>query len=78
MKAYVTTTGAVFALLTFVHVWRVIQEPHLATDPWYVLISAVAAALCLWASRLLWLASKEQSKGRSMSAPESRSQGGPQ
>ncbi len=38
MKAYVITTGAVFGLLTLAHAWRVIAEdPHLATDPWFVL-----------------------------------------
>ena len=55
MKAYVMTTGAVFGLLTVAHIWRVIEEgSHLATDPWYLLITAAAAALCLWAVRLLW------------------------
>ena len=55
MKAYVMTTGAVFGLLTLAHIWRVIEEgPHLATEPWYVLITVAAAALCLWALRLLW------------------------
>ena len=56
MKAYVMTTGAVFGLLTLAHVWRVIAEgPHLATDPFYMLITLAAAALCLWAWRLLRL-----------------------
>lgn len=55
MKAYVMTTGAVFGLLTLAHIWRVIEEaPQLATEPWYVLITVVAAALCFWALRLLW------------------------
>jgi hypothetical protein len=55
MKAYVITTGAVFGLLTLAHIWRVIEEgPRLATQPWYVLITVAAAALCLWALRLLW------------------------
>jgi hypothetical protein len=54
MKAYVMTTGAVFGLLALAHVWRVVEEGrHLAADPWYVLITVVAAALCLWAFRLL-------------------------
>jgi len=57
MKAYVTITGAVFGLLTLIHLWRMIEEwPHLATDPGFVLITAAAAALCLWAWRLLRLA----------------------
>ena len=56
MKAYLMTTGSVFGLLVLVHVWRAIEEgPHLATDPWYILITAAAAALGLWAWRLLRL-----------------------
>ena len=55
MKAYVTITGAVFGLLTLVHIWRVIEEGRrLATEPWYVLITVASAALSLWAWRLLW------------------------
>ena len=55
-KAYVMTTGAVFGLLTLAHVERIIEEGrHLATDPWYVLVTIAAAALCLWAWRLLRL-----------------------
>jgi hypothetical protein len=56
MKAYLITTGIVFALLTLAHLLRIIMEsPALATDPWYVLITVATAALCLWAWRLLWL-----------------------
>lgn len=56
MKAYVMTTGAVFGLLALAHVWRVIVEgPHLARDPFYLLITVIAAALCFWAWRLLRL-----------------------
>ena len=48
MKAYVMTTGVVFGLLALAHIWRVIAEgPRLATDPFYVLITVAAAALCL-------------------------------
>ena len=54
MKAYIMTTGAAFGLLTLVHIWRVIQEePQLAREPSYILITIVAAALCLWAVVLL-------------------------
>lgn len=57
MKAYVMTTGVVFGLLTVVHIWRIIAEgPHLAMDPWFVLITIATGALCLWAVRLLRLA----------------------
>jgi hypothetical protein len=54
MKAYVITTGVLFGLLTLAHVWRVFEEGrHLATDPWYVLITLATAALSFWAWRLL-------------------------
>jgi hypothetical protein len=54
MKAYVTTTGVVFGLITLAHVLRVIAEgPHLLTDPFYVLLTVATAALGIWAWRLL-------------------------
>lgn len=58
MKAYLVTTGAIFALLAFAHLLRTIAEwPRLSADPWFVLegpgIGLVAAALCFWAWRLL-------------------------
>lgn len=59
MKAYVMTTGAVFGLLTLAHLLRIIDEgPHLATDPWWVLITVAAGVLCLWAWRLLRLSTR--------------------
>ena len=62
MKAYVSTTGVVFAVLTVAHIWRVIEEgPHLAKDPWYVLITVAAAALSLWAWLVLWRSRRKSS-----------------
>jgi hypothetical protein len=50
----------VFALLTLAHILRIIAEgPHLAKDPFYVLITAAAAGLCLWAWRLVWLSKRD-------------------
>jgi len=54
LKAYVLTAGATFGLLTVVHIWRIIVEPSLATDPWFILITLASAALCVaawWVSR---------------------------
>jgi hypothetical protein len=54
MKAYVTTTGVVFGLITIGHLFRVIAEgPHLLTDPFYVLLTIATAVLGIWAWRLL-------------------------
>jgi hypothetical protein len=59
MKTYVMTTGAVFGLLALVHLWRIVEEwPHLATDPWFILVTVVAGALCLWSWRVLRLAAR--------------------
>ena len=53
MKAYLITTGTLFGLLTIVHFLRAIEEwPHIATDPWFLVITLVAAGLCVWALRL--------------------------
>jgi uncharacterized membrane protein YhhN len=53
VKAYVVTTGTVFGLLALVHVWRAVEERGTPVkNPWFVLITLVAAALSLWAFRL--------------------------
>lgn len=51
MKAYVVTTGTLFGLITLAHLWRMVEERRLATEPWYVLITVAAAALSVWAFR---------------------------
>lgn len=54
MKTYLIATGALFGLLTVAHLWRMISaEPEMARDPWYILITVAAAALCFWALSLL-------------------------
>jgi len=53
MKAYLITTGALFALITVAHVWRAVVESQLATDPWYVLLTLAVASLAVWAVALL-------------------------
>ncbi|MGH9896456.1 MAG: hypothetical protein ACREA0_31555 [bacterium] len=54
MRAYIMTTGAVFGLLSLAHLWRISLERHLATDPWFILITVAAGSMCIWAGRLLW------------------------
>jgi hypothetical protein len=54
MRAYVITSGTIFGLLVLTHLLRILEEgPHLASDPWYVLITLAAASLCVWAFWLL-------------------------
>jgi uncharacterized membrane protein len=53
VKTYVLTTGSLFGLIAAVHVWRMFVEPHLATHHWYIVLTLAAAALSVWAWRLL-------------------------
>ena len=49
MKAYTIATGAVFALLTLAHLWRIIfEDAHLGRDPFFLSITAIAAGLGIW------------------------------
>jgi hypothetical protein len=57
MRAYVSITGVIFALLVIAHVWRATVESHLATDPAFIATTVVAASLSLWAGRLVWRSS---------------------
>ena len=54
MKAYVVTSGVIFGLVTLAHILRVFAEgSHVASDPWFVLLTVAAAALSGWAWRVL-------------------------
>ena len=58
IKAYLVTTGALFALLALAHLLRtIVERSRLTSDPWFLLegpgIGVIAAALCFWAWRLL-------------------------
>jgi len=65
MRSYIITTGIAFGLLTLAHLWRVIEEgPGLLTNPWWVLVTLVAAALCIWACGLIWRTSRHGVYGR--------------
>ncbi len=60
MKAYLITTGTIFALLVLVHIWRMVEEgASVASDPWYILITLLAAGMTVWAFRLLRLSSRQ-------------------
>jgi hypothetical protein len=62
MKAFLITTGTIFGLIVIAHILRMIAEgPHVAKDPVYWLLTAVAAGLSTWAWSLLWI-SKRRSK----------------
>ena len=53
MKAYLATTGTIFTLIVVAHVMRIVAEGFgVATDVWWLLMTAASAALAAWAWRL--------------------------
>jgi hypothetical protein len=59
MKAYLMTSGTLFGLIVVAHILRVVAEgTHLLSDPWWVLITAAAAAMSGWAWRLVWVSTR--------------------
>ena len=54
MRAYLVTTGVMFALVAVAHVWRIAVESRaLAMDPWFIGLTIVAVLMSVWAFRLL-------------------------
>ena len=61
MKAYLITTGIVFALIVALHLWRIIAEDRrLAKDPHFIVLTVFAAGLSCWA----WWLVKRCSRSR--------------
>jgi hypothetical protein len=53
MKAYVTTTGALFSVLALVHLWRAIADSaSTPKGPFFIFIAVACAALAVWAWRV--------------------------
>jgi len=54
VKAYLITTGVVFALIVAMHVARVFAEgARMAKDPIFIALTLLAAGLSVWAWWLL-------------------------
>jgi hypothetical protein len=52
MRTYVIVVGVIFGLLTVVHIWRIVEEPDLVSDPWFMSFTVGAAVLGLAAWRV--------------------------
>lgn len=53
MKCYVITTGTVFALIVVAHIWRAFVEgAWLLKEPTFIILTAAAAGMSLWAWRV--------------------------
>lgn len=54
MKAYLITTSAIFGMITVAHLLRMVYEgPGVASDPWFLGLTGLSVALCVWACLLL-------------------------
>ena len=54
MRAYVLTSGIIFALLAVAHVLRVAAEgTRLAMEPFFILTTLAAIAMSAWAWRVI-------------------------
>ena len=54
MRAYVITTGIIFALITIAHIVRLAMEStRVLTEPIFVLLTILSAALTVWAWLIL-------------------------
>jgi hypothetical protein len=53
MRSYVIVAGVIFGLVVAVHLWRMIVEPRLTGDPWFLLATIAAAALSVAAWRVV-------------------------
>jgi hypothetical protein len=50
MKAYIITTGIVFALITIAHIARMATEStHVLREPIFLALTLLAAGLSVWA-----------------------------
>lgn len=49
MKAFLVASGIIFGLIVIAHIARMTVETHLARDPWFLLLTLVAAGLSGWA-----------------------------
>ena len=54
MKAFLITVGTVFGLVVVAHVARMVAEPRMAGEPWFLGLTLAAAALSAWAWWLVW------------------------
>ena len=54
MKWFLVTAGTVFGLIVIAHLLRIVAEPQMAKEPWFWVLTIVAAGLSGWAWRLVW------------------------
>ena len=54
MKPFLITAGTVFGLVVVAHIARIVAEPQMAREPWFLALTLASAALSAWAWWLVW------------------------
>ena len=55
MRSYLLTSGIIFFLIVIAHAARIAAEGlHLATEPDFMAITALALGMAIWACILFW------------------------
>ena len=54
MRTFLAIVGIVFALIVAAHIARLVAEPHTMHEPWFWLLTLIAAGLSGWAWYLWW------------------------
>ena len=49
VRAFLLVVGTVFGLIVVAHIARMVDEPARFTDPWFWLLTVLAATLSAWA-----------------------------
>jgi hypothetical protein len=57
MKQFLITAATVFGLVVVAHVARMVAEPQMAKEPWFLALTLGAGALSAWA---WWLVRKSR------------------
>lgn len=60
MRAYLVVTGVIFALITALHLARMLSEPRVFKEPDYLVLAVLAAGMSGWAA---WLLRQMKSSG---------------
>jgi len=53
VKAFLITAAVVFSLIVLAHIARLVAEPSVRSEPWFWLLTLLAAGLSAWAWRLV-------------------------
>jgi hypothetical protein len=48
MRAYIATTGLLFLAILAAHALRLVPEPHMARQPWFLFTTIISLGMAVW------------------------------